>query len=85
MTRALPDGIPYEVIIRKRNGRWWASIAYWKPPVAPPQRETQSVGGVDVGIKPLAMDSDGGVDYGRGQNPTLGFPTVENLVDFGGQ
>ena len=58
MTRALPDGIPYEVIIRKRNGRWYASIAYWKPPVAPPQRETQSVGRVDVGINPLAVDSD---------------------------
>ena len=50
--------MPYEVTIRKRNGRWWASIAYWKPPVAPPQRETQSVGGVDVGISPLAVDSD---------------------------
>ena len=58
MTRALPDGMPHEVIIRKRNGRWYASVAYWKPPVAPPQRETQSVGGVDVGISPLAVDSD---------------------------
>ena len=59
MTRTLPEGMPYEVTIRKRNGRWWASIAYWKPPVAPPSRETQSVGGVDVGIKPLAVDSGG--------------------------
>ena len=58
MTRALPEGIAYEVTIRKRNGRWYASIAYWKPPVAPPQRQTQSVGGVDVGINPLAVDSD---------------------------
>ena len=58
MTRALPDGIPYEVTIKKRNGRWWASVAYWKPPTAPAQRETQSVGGVDVGINPLAVDSD---------------------------
>ena len=56
-TRSLPDGIPHEVTIRKRNGRWYASIAYWKPPVALPQRETQSVGGVDVGISPLAVDS----------------------------
>ncbi len=53
MTRSLPDGIPYEVTIRKRNGRWYASIAYWKPPVAPAQREPQSVGGVEVGISPL--------------------------------
>ena len=59
MTRALPEGTPYEVTIRKRNGRWYASVAYWKPPVAPHDRETQSAGGVDVGISPLAVDSDG--------------------------
>ena len=59
MTRALPEGIPYEATIRKINGRWWASVAYWKPPMAPSQRETQSAGGVDVGISPLAMDSGG--------------------------
>ena len=59
MTRALPEGIPYEVTISRRNGRWYASVAYWKPPVAAPQRETQSVGGADVGISPLAVDSGG--------------------------
>ena len=59
MTRSLPKGIPYEVTIRKRNGRWYASVAYWQPSMAPPQRETQSVGGVDVGISPLAVDSGG--------------------------
>ena len=59
MTRTLPEGIPYEVTISRSNGRWYASVAYWKPPVAPPCRETQSAGGVDVGINPLAMDSDG--------------------------
>ena len=65
ITRPLPEGIAYEVTIRRRNGRWYASIAYWKPPIASPQRETQSVGGVDLGISPLAVDSDG-VEY---QNP----------------
>ena len=64
MTRTLPDCIPYEVTIRKRNGRWYASVAYWKRPAAPHDRETQSVGGVDVGINPLAVDSDG-VHYGN--------------------
>ena len=59
MTPSMPEGVPHEVTIRKRNGRWYASIACWKPPVAPPQRETQSVGGVDVGIRPLAVDSGG--------------------------
>ena len=62
MTRSIPEGIPHEVTIRKPNGRWYASIACCKPPVAPPRRETQSVGGVDMGISPLAMDSDG-VNY----------------------
>ena len=59
MTRSLPEGIPYEVTVRRRNGRWYAAVAYWKPPVSTPQRETQSVGGVDVGISPLAVDSGG--------------------------
>ena len=58
----MQDGIPYEVTIRKRNGRWNASIAYWQPPMAPPQRETQSVDGVYVGINPLAVDGSG-VEY----------------------
>ncbi len=58
-TRGLPEGIPYEVTIGRRNGLWYASVAYWKPPTDAPHRETQSVGGVDVGINPLAMDSDG--------------------------
>ena len=62
ITRTLPEGIPHEVTISRRNGRWYASIAYWKPKVAPPNRENQSVGGADVGITPLAVDSDG-VEY----------------------
>ena len=37
MTRTLPEGIPHEVTIRRRNGRWYASVAYWKPPIASPQ------------------------------------------------
>ena len=75
MTRTLPQGIPHEVTISKQNGRWYASIAYWKPPVAPPQRETQSVGGVDVGINPLAMDSDG-IAY---QNPRALYLALRKL------
>ena len=59
ITRTLPEGIPHEVTISKQNGRWFASINYWKPPMAPPQRETQSVGGVDVGISPMAVDTGG--------------------------
>ena len=72
MTRTLQEGIPYEVTIRRRNGRWYASIACWKPPIAPPQRETQSVGGVDVGISPLAMDSGG-----EHPNPDANYQPVQ--------
>ena len=52
MTRSLPEGIPHDVTISKQNGRWYASIACWKPPTAPPQRETQSVGGGRRGHQP---------------------------------
>ena len=74
MTRVLPEGIPYEATISRRNGRWYASIAYWKPPPTPPNRETQSAGGVDVGINPLAVDSGGihpnpGAHYQPAQAP----------------
>ena len=55
MTRKLQEGIPHQVTIRKRNGRWYASIAYWKPPMAPPDRENQSVGGAVVGITPWPL------------------------------
>ena len=55
LTRQLSGGIPYEVTISKRNGRWYASIAYWKSPLAPPDRETQSVGGADLGINPWQL------------------------------
>ena len=76
-TRPVSEGIPYEVTIRKRNGRWYASIAYWKPPIAPPQRETQSVGGVDVGISPLAMDS------GREHtNPEAHYQTANGQLEY---
>ena len=39
MTRSIPEGISHKVTIRKRNGRWYARIACWKPPVAPPREK----------------------------------------------
>ena len=65
MTRPLQDGVADEVAIRNGNGRWYASIGCLQPAMAVPQRETQSVGGVYVGINALAVDSNG-VEY---QNP----------------
>ena len=65
MTCPLQDGVADEVAIRNGSGRWYASIGCLQPAMAPPQRETQSVGGVYVGINPLAVDGIG-VEY---QNP----------------
>ena len=56
LKRELPEGIPYEVRIRKENGVWWASVNYWKPPVDA-EEKIHLCGAVDVGITPLAVDS----------------------------
>ena len=57
LQRELPEGIPYEVRIKQENGRWYASINYWKPPVGA-EEKTHLCGAVDVGITPLAVDSE---------------------------
>ena len=62
MTRALPpDFIPVNVRIKRNNGRWYASIAGYAPPLPRTAADSQSAVGVDVGIQPLAVsvDSDG--------------------------
>ena len=75
MARTLPQGIiPHEVTIKKQNGLWYASIAYWKPPVAA-EVKTHDAGGVDVGINPLAVDSDG-QEY---QNPKAYYNALRKL------
>ena len=57
LKRELPEGIPYEVRIKQENGRWYASGNYWKPPVDA-EEKTHLCGAVDVGITPLAVDSE---------------------------
>ena len=57
LKRELPDGIPYEVRIKKENGIWFASVNYWKPPVDV-EEKTHLCGAVDIGIAPLAVDSE---------------------------
>ena len=57
LKRELPDGIPYEVRISRQNDRWYASVNYWKPPVSV-EEKTHLCGAVDVGITPLAADSE---------------------------
>ena len=57
LKRELPEGIPYEVRIRKENGCWYTSVNYWKPPVDA-EEKTHLCGAADVGIAPLAVDSE---------------------------
>ena len=57
LKRELPGGIPYEVRIRKESGVWYASVNLWKPPVGV-EEKTHLCGAVDVGISPLAVDSE---------------------------
>ena len=57
LKRELPEGIPYEVRIKQENGRWYASVNYWKPPVGA-EEKTHRCGAVDVGITPVAVDSE---------------------------
>ena len=57
LKRELPEGIPYEARIKQENGRWYASVNYWTPPVGA-EEKTHLCGAVDVGITPLAVDSE---------------------------
>ena len=57
LRRALSEGTPYEVRIRKQDGRWYVSVNYWKPPL-PAEDKTHVFGGVDAGQEPLAVDSE---------------------------
>ena len=52
-----PVGQPYGVRIRRQDGRWYASINYWKPSVVA-EDKTHVFGGGDVGQSPLTVDSD---------------------------
>ena len=59
----LRHGLPYgavvsKVTVKKVNGRWYASLSLRVPDKAQ-ERKPQPCGGLDVGISPLAMESDG--------------------------
>ena len=56
LKRELPAGIPYEATIRKHLGKWELAIAYWKPP-QDAEIKSHEAGAADVGIQPLAVDS----------------------------
>ena len=56
----LLEGEIYGVTVRRRNGQWLASIALRRPEPKP-DCKTHAAGGLDVGINPLAVDSDGEV------------------------
>ena len=57
LKRELPTGIPYQATIRKQLGQWELSLNYWKPP-EDAELKTHEAGAADVGIQPLAVDSE---------------------------
>ena len=57
LKRQLPAGIPYEATIRKHLGRWELCLNYWRPP-EDAELKTHEAGAADVGIQPLAVDSE---------------------------
>jgi putative transposase len=52
-------GIIRSVTVSRTANRWFASFTILIPDYVPPARESQAVGGVDVGVKDMAVDSDG--------------------------
>ena len=59
LLHTLPEGIIHEAHIKRRNGRWFLGIKFWKPPVRPVGDDLRIIAGaVDTGINPLATDSE---------------------------
>ena len=57
LKRNFPPGIPYEATIRKHLGEWALCLNYWRPPESA-EIKTHEAGAADVGIQPLAVDSE---------------------------
>ncbi len=55
------DGDIAEVTVKREAGRWFACVAVRTSGTPPPARNAEDVVGVDVGIKSLAVCSDGTV------------------------
>ena len=55
------DAIYYEAHIRRQNGLWYIGLKCWRPPEPRAQPDTRTIGAVDTGINPNAVDSDGEV------------------------
>ena len=59
LRHGLPDGaVVSKVTVKKHNGRWYASLSLRVGDKAQ-ERKAQPAGGLDVGISPLAIESDG--------------------------
>ena len=60
LAHTLPKGIIHEARISFRNGQWFLSVNYWKPPLPAPEPDDRiGAGAVDTGINPHATDSEG--------------------------
>ena len=76
LLHTLPEGIIHEAHIKRRNGRWFVGIKFWKPPMEQPEFDTRiPSGAVDTGINPLATDSEGQT----WENPKAYYQTQRKL------
>ena len=76
LNATLPKGIFYEARISLRNGQWYLSLNYWKPPFPKPEPDVRIPNGaVDSGITPSATDSEGQV----WENPKAFYKAEKDL------
>ena len=82
LKRSLPRGIPYEATIRKHLGQWELCLAHWNPPEGA-EVKTHEAGAADVGIQPLAVDSE--LTHYENPKPLLPVPeTARSLAEKAG-
>ena len=80
LLRHLPANvIPYEVHLKRENGKLYAAINFYQPPVQKPDPETQSVGGLDVGINPLTSWTDDQGHSDADPNPKAYYQAQDEL------
>lgn len=80
LLRKLPPGvIPVSVRIKRENGQILACVNYYQPPHRQPDPETQSYGGLDVGINPLTSWEDSNGNHDEDQNPRAYYQAEKQL------
>ena len=80
LLRKLPEGIILvSCHIKKKNGQWLLSLNYYAPAPVKADRETQAVGGLDVGINPLTSWVGDNGEEGEDANPKAYYKAERKL------